>query len=136
MKLSQGANMNRKEEIEKMAWVISGPQGSGKSTTAMQIASAYPGQAITLPWAVVTRSVFEFGEALIKEPAVVILEEVSSRPTKLEWALMKSLATEQTLMTEHKGKDNVLVAAPVFIFVLGDSSTFVGPRHFRQVILP
>jgi len=129
--------MNRKEEIERMAWVISGPQGSGKSTTAMQIAAAYPGQLITLPWAVIKNSVFEFGVALAKEPAVIIVEETPPFPSTKEWSLMKSLATEQTLVAERKGKDNVLVAAPVFIFVLdGDSHYFIGSRHFRQVILP
>lgn len=132
--------MSRKETIEKMAWIISGAQGSGKTTTARQIAAAHMSINSSLKYTSWEdlKNEFVMGTTLYDGPAVVIVEGVPTTPSKEEWARMKSLASEEKIWIERKGRDRELVDAPVFIFVLDGPfiNYFVGCRHFRLVILP
>ena len=127
--------MNRKEAIERRAWVVIGPQGSGRSI-AQQIAGTYAGLRVTVSWTDITTD-FIRGRVLDQQPSVVIVDEVPAYPTKKDLALLKTLATEQQLLVERKGKECRLIAAPVFIFVLEpgtESRYYIDSRHFRVVL--
>jgi len=107
-------------ENEKIAIVITGKLGVGKSALARRIAESL-GTWVLLNTADLRR---HFSHPLITtDPATVVVEEFGTDPGDV--ALAKSLVSEPTFSVYSKGQEARRIKTPNFIFVTGEKIPFL-----------
>lgn len=105
------------QEVKPQAQIIAGPQGSGKTTRAREIAAA-AGTFATIAWCDLS-SPFGLGNIFGGEenPATLIIDEMPGTTQAMSQA--KELASAQDWMLNRKHQKPIRVRAPALIFCTG-----------------
>lgn len=99
------------------ATVIAGPEGSGKTTLARELAGAH-GSFIETD-ARVLISPFHLGHALANKPATIIVDEVPARLITTHET--RRMIADERVVLHRKGRPEEVVATPQFIFCTRDA---------------
>lgn len=115
----------------KQATVITGPQGSGKTMKAKQLADSI-GRSVTISSGQFFGR-FELGAVLHGRPDAVIVEEVHFN----RWAMdkIKQMLTQDQIIVERKNKEPVSVPLPHFIFTSNEPLSGMDGRRFKVISL-
>lgn len=98
--------------------VITGPQGSGRSTLARELARGKVGGLVTLTLAErVLSDPFQLGSLLLGMPRCLIVECDHDLALKDWWSDVFARFRHPTMMAERKYAEPVLVATPALIVV-------------------
>lgn len=109
------------------ALILVGPEGSGKTTLARQIAARNGTFAEICADDLIGG--FGLGNALADEPDTLIVEEVPAH--KLSDANLKKMLTEPMIKCNQKYKPVRMVQTPHFIFCVNDGDMPVSPEERR-----
>lgn len=117
------------------ALFIQGPQGSGKTTLAREIAAKY-GRYAVIDHHELMSGPGALRDVLRSKPATVIVEEF--QPNSAELNRVKQLLSAPHFAVDMKGVPPIYVEAPNFIFCTGWKDFLSGEdeRRFRVITLP
>ena len=105
--------------------VISGPEGSGKSVLARGLAKG-EGSFIEIDARQLDVPT-QRNDLLLNEPKTIIGDGVPKSEEARDW--LRSIAANKKVIVTRKGKNDLVVSAPMFIFCvyhLNEVSTFAG----------
>jgi hypothetical protein len=116
------------------ALVITGPQGSGKTKLAHDLARGFGLYGVL--WAAGFRDPFCAANVLAERPAALVVEETTRED--LESAHMKQLITNPTMTINRKNREPEFIKTPRFIFCMRDDEQWrpgADDRRFKVVRL-
>lgn len=127
-------------KLEKgKALIITGAEGSGKTTLAIAIALAY-GDFATSTLRDMKEHRFAFSESLINQPNTIIIEDDLNElfSCKSHFSFIKSLIFKEKTQLERPGQKPILFNTPNFIFCTGSMNAIkisVNNRRFTIIDL-